>query len=61
MDAVGRAAFALLEGRPSEVTVRVLESGVVVTESTVEPEFVRVGGTAECGGPTEAEVVVPAP
>lgn len=61
MDAAGRAAFALLEGRPSEVTVRVLESGVVVTESTVEPEFVRVGGTAECGGPTEAEVVVPAP
>ena len=33
----------------------------VLTELTVTPDWVRVGGSAECGGPTEAEVVVPAP
>jgi len=33
----------------------------VVAEVTVRPEFVRVDGTAECGGNTEARIVVPAP
>ena len=53
--------FALHGARPDEVTVRVLEEGAMVAEVTATPEFVRVDGTAECGGTTEAVVVVPTP
>lgn len=60
VDADGVAVFSL-SYPPIPFTVRVLEEGVVVVEESVAPDLVRVGGTAECGGPTEAEVVVPAP
>lgn len=57
----GTARLALYAERPEEVTARVRQDGVVVAEVTVRPEFVRVDGTAECGGNTEARIVVPAP
>lgn len=59
---IGTQVRVTLQGAPpDEVTVRVLEEGAVVAELTAEPEFVRVDGTEECGGTTEAVVVVPAP
>ncbi|WP_425843004.1 hypothetical protein [Agrococcus sp. TSP3-2-1] len=32
------------------------EDGAVLTEAVVQPDWVRVGGTERCGGPTEATV-----
>ncbi len=55
-----RAAGPLAD-RPDVVTARVRQDGAVVAEVTVRPEFARVDGTAECGGNTEARIVVPAP
>ncbi|WP_207508100.1 hypothetical protein [Klenkia brasiliensis] len=57
----GRAQLGLFAERPEEVTARVRQNGAVVAEVTVRPEYVRVDGTAECGGNTEARIVVPAP
>jgi hypothetical protein len=37
------------------------QAGAEPVSVTVRPEWVRVGGTAECGGPMAAEVVVPPP
>jgi hypothetical protein len=54
-------AFLLPGPLPEQVTVRVLADGQVAAELTVEPEFVRTGGSEECGGPSSAQVVVPAP
>lgn len=34
-------------------------SGVVITEGSVEVEWVRVGGTEQCGGPREARIELP--
>jgi hypothetical protein len=55
------AVFSLPGALPEQVTVRVLADGQVAAEVTVEPEFARVGGSEECGGPSSAQVVVPAP
>lgn len=47
---------------PASVTVTVLDaSGTLLTRVDAEPDWVRVAGTEECGGPTEGTVVVPAP
>jgi len=44
-------------GAAGEVTVQALSAdGSVLAETVTELEFVRVGGTAGCGGPTRAEV-----
>lgn len=41
------------------LVVRALDAqGGVLLETHVEPEWVRVGGTEECGGPAEAGVVL---
>jgi hypothetical protein len=61
LDGSGRALLGLYGERPDEVTARVRQNGAVIAEVTVRPEFVRVDGTAECGGNTEARIVVPAP
>ena len=59
---IGTEATFLLPGpQPKQLTVRVLAGGQVAAEVVVEPEFVRTGGTEECGGPTSARVVVPTP
>jgi hypothetical protein len=36
-------------------------AGVVVAQGEIAVEWVRVGGTERCGGPLEADVVLPAP
>jgi len=54
-------AFPLPGALPEQVTVRVLADGGVAAEVTTAPEFVRTGGSEQCGGPTSARVVVPAP
>ena len=42
-----------------EVTVRVLDAdGSVVSESSVSPDWKRVGGSEQCGGPSTALVTV---
>ncbi|MCO7219145.1 hypothetical protein [Klenkia sp. PcliD-1-E] len=61
LDDDGRAQLGLHGERPEVVTARVRQDGAVVAEVTVRPEFVRVDGTAECGGNTKARIVVPAP
>ena len=56
----GVATFSL-EGPREELIVTVNGADGVLTERTVTPDWVRVGGSEECGGPTQAEVVVPGP
>ena len=47
---------------PETVAVAVLgPDGAVLAELTADLEWARVGGSAECGGPHEATVTVPAP
>ena len=47
---------------PVEVDIAVLgPDGAVLAETTAAPEWVRVGGSEECGGPMEGTVTVPAP
>jgi hypothetical protein len=49
-------------GTPDSVVVTVLgPDGAVVAEVDAVLAWVRVGGSAECGGPHEAAVTVPAP
>jgi hypothetical protein len=55
----GSAEF-VLSPSPAAVTLTVSQAGEDVVSVTVQPEWVRVGGTEECGGPLEAEIVVPA-
>lgn len=56
----GRAAsFPLDVPRPGTVDVTVLDAqGEVLAEREADLDWRRVGGTAECGGPAEATVVV---
>jgi hypothetical protein len=47
---------------PETVEVAVLGSDeAVLAETTAAPEWVRVGGSEQCGGPHQATVTVPAP
>lgn len=58
----GTAEFDMVTGAPESVMVTVLDAdGEVLAAHEASLDWVRVGGTEECGGPTEAEVVVPAP
>ncbi|ODT25894.1 MAG: hypothetical protein ABS64_00625 [Microbacterium sp. SCN 69-37] len=42
-----------------QITVRTLAAdGTVLSDTEVIPEWVRVGGSAQCGGPSEATVTV---
>lgn len=44
-----------------QVTVRTLAAdGTVLSDTEATPEWVRVGGSAQCGGPSEATVAVQA-
>lgn len=55
----GAWAFHVDMGFPSEFTVRSLAAdGSVLSDSEVAPEWVRVGGSAHCGGPAEATVEI---
>lgn len=43
-----------------EVTVRTLASdGAILSEDTVRPDWERVGGSEQCGGPAQALVSIP--
>ena len=57
----GGAASWSVMGAREELVVSVSGPDGVLIETMVRPDWVRVGGTAECGGPATAEVVVPAP
>ncbi|MGY1804122.1 hypothetical protein ACI78T_12675 [Blastococcus sp. SYSU D00922] len=47
---------------PDSVTVTVLGAdGVELAVHEADPDWIRVGGTEECGGPHAATVVVPVP
>ncbi|GAB3192996.1 hypothetical protein GCM10027261_06880 [Geodermatophilus arenarius] len=49
-------------GTPDAATVTVLAAdGGALAEVDADLDWVRVGGSEECGGPMEATVVVPAP
>jgi hypothetical protein len=52
-------AFSLVMPLPSSVAVTVLDAGgASLAAIEEEPDWRRVGGSAECGGPSEATVVV---
>ena len=54
--------FSFVMGTPDSVVVTVLgPDGAVLAEVDADLEWVRVGGSAACGGPHEATVTVPAP
>ena len=58
----GAAEVGFSPGYPNSVLVTVVDAGgrmLAVHEAGLD--WVRVGGTEACGGPHEAEVVVPAP
>ena len=51
--------FSLGMSRLEQVTVRTLAAdGTVLSDTDVTPEWVRVGGSEQCGGPGEATVTV---
>ena len=54
-------ARVVLVDPPDPVTVTVADPSGPLTSVEEEPTWKRVGGTAECGGPMEATVTVPAP
>lgn len=46
-------------GTPEELTIRTYDGdGRLIGEERVRPEWVRVGGTEECGGPHQATVTL---
>lgn len=48
-----------VDGLPETFTVRSLAAdGTVLSDTEVTPEWVRVGGSAQCGGSGEATVTV---
>ena len=56
------ARFTVGMSVPDSVEVTVLgPDGAVLAEVDAAPDWVRVGGSEECGGPHEATVTVPAP
>jgi hypothetical protein len=49
-------------GAGDEVSLQALgTNGAVLAETVTQLEFIRVGGTEECGGPTRAEVALTVP
>jgi hypothetical protein len=57
----GEAVLMLGFATPDDLTLRVSDATGVLTEHEADLGWTRVGGSEECGGPHEAEVVVPAP
>ena len=58
----GRSAVLQLSRTPETVAIRVLGAdGVELADVDADLEWVRVGGSEQCGGPMEATVEVPAP
>ncbi|RBY85760.1 hypothetical protein DQ241_15905 [Blastococcus sp. TF02A-30] len=58
----GAAVVHVGMSTPGSVEVTVLDAaGSVLLETETEPDWRRVGGSAECGGPSEATVVVSCP
>lgn len=58
----GAATVSFVMAAPDSVTVAVLDAaGAVLTRAAVAPDWVRVGGSAECGGPHEGTGRIPAP
>jgi hypothetical protein len=57
----GSEARVVMFSRPDSVTVTVSDPSGALTSVEDEPAWRRVGGSAECGGPMEAVVTVPAP
>ncbi|WP_299957573.1 hypothetical protein [uncultured Modestobacter sp.] len=58
----GSATVTFVTGSPDSVTATVLAAdGAVLTVADLDVEWVRVGGSRECGGPGEAHATVPAP
>jgi hypothetical protein len=56
------AALSFVLEMPDEVDVAVLgPDGAVLAGLSADLDWQRVGGSAECGGPHEATVTVPAP
>ena len=56
------AALSFVLSSPDTVVVTVLGAdGGTLAEVEADLDWVRVGGSEECGGPGEASVVVPAP
>ncbi|MGY1858015.1 hypothetical protein [Modestobacter sp. SYSU DS0290] len=56
------ASVALPMTIPDSVTATVLTAdGTVLTSHEADLDWVRVGGSQECGGPMQATVEVPAP
>jgi hypothetical protein len=56
------AALSFVMATPDEVDVTVLgPDRTVLAGLSADLEWARVGGSAECGGPHEATVTVPAP
>ena len=49
------------EGTGDVVVTVLAPDGTELASVDTAPEYERVGGTAECGGPMEATVTVPAP
>lgn len=58
----GATASVPLMDAPESVTVTVLAADVAALgRAELDLDWVRVGGSAECGGPLEATATVPAP
>ncbi|PJJ55384.1 hypothetical protein CLV54_3274 [Compostimonas suwonensis] len=55
----GNAWTFSVDGLPDTFTVRMLTAdGAVLSDTEVTPEWDRVGGSEQCGGPSEATVTV---
>lgn len=53
------ATVSFVLGAPDLITLRVLDGGgAVLTAAEVDLDWIRVGGTVECGGPHEAQVTI---
>ncbi|WP_222196134.1 hypothetical protein [Modestobacter italicus] len=58
----GSTTVSFEMGAPDSVTATVLAAdGAVLTVAELYLDWVRVGGSTECGGPAEARATVPAP
>jgi hypothetical protein len=57
----GAALFDWFGDQPSVVVTVLDGDGAELTSLQTELDWVRVGGTEECGGPLDATVTVPAP
>lgn len=56
----GDAWTFAVDGLPDTFTVRTLAAdGTVLSDTEVTPEWDRIGGSEQCGGPSEATITVP--